>query len=95
MRDCRSCGAAFDPRFRYCPWCGAIQRLKVVEYFTAFPFSQADLNKGLRVWRAGRTFRGSEPQRGLKLTVPLVAPGGGLGRVCGLRGQRGSRSWVP
>ncbi len=69
--------------------------LKVVEYFTAFPFSQADLNKGLRVSRAGRTFRGSEPQRGLKLTVPLVAPGGGLRRVCGLRGQRGSRSWVP
>jgi hypothetical protein len=51
LRECRSCRAAFDERFRYCPWCGAIQRLKIVEYFTAFPLTDADKTKGLRVSR--------------------------------------------
>jgi hypothetical protein len=51
VRECRSCRAAFDERFRYCPWCGAVQRLKVVEYFTAFPLTEADAQKGLRVSR--------------------------------------------
>ena len=51
MRDCGSCGSAFDERFRYCPWCGAAQRLKIVEYFPAFPFDSDDELKGLRVSR--------------------------------------------
>ena len=51
MRECRSCRSAFDERFRYCPWCGAIQRLKIVEYFDGLPLSRADERKGLRVSR--------------------------------------------
>jgi hypothetical protein len=51
MRECRSCDSAFDERFRYCPWCGAVQRLKVVEYFAAFPLTAADRTRGLRVSR--------------------------------------------
>jgi hypothetical protein len=51
MRECRSCGSAFEERFRYCPWCGAVQRLKVVEYFAGFPVAAADGGKGLRVSR--------------------------------------------
>jgi len=51
MRDCRSCGSAFDERFRFCPWCGAVQRLKIVEYFSAFPVGADDDAKGLRVSR--------------------------------------------
>lgn len=51
MRECRSCEATFDERFRYCPWCGETQRLKIVEYFAAFPLAETDLNKGLRVSR--------------------------------------------
>ena len=51
MRECRSCRSAFDERFRYCPWCGAIQRLKIVEYFSAFPVAVGEGQKGLRVSR--------------------------------------------
>jgi hypothetical protein len=51
MRECRSCGSAFDGRFRFCPWCGQSQRLKIVEYFAAFPLAATDEMKGLRVSR--------------------------------------------
>jgi hypothetical protein len=51
LRECRSCEAAFDERFRFCPWCGASQRLKIVEYFAGFPVTEADASKGLRVSR--------------------------------------------
>jgi len=51
MRECRSCGSAFDERFRFCPWCGAIQRLKIVEYFGGFPVARGEAAKGLRVSR--------------------------------------------
>ena len=51
MRECRSCGSAFDERFRYCPWCGALQRLKIVEYFGGLPLTESEPGKGLRVSR--------------------------------------------
>jgi hypothetical protein len=51
MRECRSCRSAFDERFRFCPWCGAIQRLKIVEYFTGLPVASGERDKGLRVSR--------------------------------------------
>ena len=51
MRECRSCRSAFDERFRFCPWCGAIQRLKIVEYFGGAPVAAGEAEKGLRVSR--------------------------------------------
>ena len=51
MRECRSCRSAFDERFRFCPWCGAIQRLKIVEYFGGVPVAPGEEDKGLRVSR--------------------------------------------
>jgi hypothetical protein len=51
MRECSSCRSAFDERFRFCPWCGARQRLKIVEYFGGFPVAAGDEGKGLRVSR--------------------------------------------
>jgi hypothetical protein len=51
MRECRSCRSAFDERFRFCPWCGAIQRLKIVEYFAGVPIAPGEGRKGLRVSR--------------------------------------------
>lgn len=51
MRECSGCGASFDERFRFCPWCGVVQRLKIVEYFPAFPIGKGDTTKGLRVSR--------------------------------------------
>ena len=51
MRECGSCGSAFDERYRYCPWCGTRQRLKVVEYFAGVPVRDDEAAKGLRVSR--------------------------------------------
>jgi hypothetical protein len=51
MGECRSCGVAFDERFRFCPWCGTAQRLKIVEYFAALRLTAADEVEGLRVSR--------------------------------------------
>ena len=51
MRECRSCRSAFDERFRFCPWCGETQRLKIVEYFAGIPVAPGEAGKGLRVSR--------------------------------------------
>src|ERR671929_1990251 len=51
MRECRSCGSSFDERFRFCPWCGALQRLKIVEYFGGYAVASGETDKGLRVSR--------------------------------------------
>jgi uncharacterized OB-fold protein len=31
--SCVQCGRDVQPAFRYCPWCGATQRRKLVEFF--------------------------------------------------------------
>lgn len=33
MHDCARCGVSVGDAFRYCPWCAAPQRLKLVEFF--------------------------------------------------------------
>jgi hypothetical protein len=37
--------------FRFCPWCAAPQRAKLVEFFRAYPVSERDRGKALRVSR--------------------------------------------
>src|SRR5579862_2279162 len=51
MRECQQCGSAVEERFRFCPWCGGAQRLKIVEYFPAHCLAAADETRGLRVSR--------------------------------------------
>lgn len=48
MKACASCGAEVEERFRFCPWCAAPQRLKLVEFFRPHRF---DRGKALRVSR--------------------------------------------
>ena len=49
MHDCARCGSSLGDAFRYCPWCAAPQRLKLVEFFRA---RQAEgTGKALRVSR--------------------------------------------
>jgi hypothetical protein len=48
MARCRHCGGTVDDLFRFCPWCAAPQRRKVVEFFRAHP---RDGDKALRVSR--------------------------------------------
>ena len=52
---CTVCGEEVEARFRFCPWCGAAQRRKVVEFF--WPHA----NSAGRALRVSRYF-GDEPQ---------------------------------
>jgi hypothetical protein len=48
MRTCAGCGGNVEGRFRYCPWCAAPQRSKIVDFFRAAEF---DDGRALRVSR--------------------------------------------
>jgi hypothetical protein len=48
MRVCADCGGKLEAAYRFCPWCAAPQRRKLVEFFRAHP---RDLGRALRVSR--------------------------------------------
>ena len=48
MHDCRECGESVEAQHRYCPWCAAPQRRKLVEFFAG---TGAEAGKALRVSR--------------------------------------------
>jgi hypothetical protein len=48
MAGCAACGEELEARFRFCPWCGAAQRRKLVEFFWPHPLSEG---RALRVSR--------------------------------------------
>jgi hypothetical protein len=50
MHACARCGSSVGDAFRYCPWCAAPQRLKIVEFFRAHPGINGR-EKSLRVSR--------------------------------------------
>ncbi len=51
MRACGMCGESVEGRFRFCPWCAAPLRLKLVEFFRPHPLIEEDRGKALRVSR--------------------------------------------
>ena len=51
MKTCRDCGNGVEDRFRYCPWCAAPQRSKLVEFFAPHPEVERDAQRALRVSR--------------------------------------------
>jgi hypothetical protein len=51
VNTCRQCGNGVEDRFRYCPWCAAPQRRKLVEFFAPHPDVAPDQAKALRVSR--------------------------------------------
>ena len=51
MSACASCRGEVEERFRFCPWCGAAQRTKIVEFFAGHPLVEGDPSRALRVSR--------------------------------------------
>jgi hypothetical protein len=51
VKTCRGCGNGVEDRFRYCPWCAAPQRRKLVEFFAPHPDVERDAQRALRVSR--------------------------------------------
>jgi hypothetical protein len=48
MAQCGHCGSEVEGTFRFCPWCAAPQRRKLVEFFRG---ADADERRALRVSR--------------------------------------------
>ena len=48
MAQCRHCGAGIEGDYRFCPWCAAPQRRKLVEFFRG---ADDDSHRALRVSR--------------------------------------------
>jgi hypothetical protein len=51
MRTCAGCRGEVEERFRFCPWCGAPQRVKIVDFFRPHAEIEGDRDKALRVSR--------------------------------------------
>jgi hypothetical protein len=50
MPVCNACSGEVEAKFRYCPWCAAPVRRKLMEFFPARPFP-GEIGKALRVSR--------------------------------------------
>jgi hypothetical protein len=48
---CSHCEGLVEARFRFCPWCAAPRRRKLVEFFFAHTAIESDRGKALRVSR--------------------------------------------
>jgi hypothetical protein len=73
MYPCPSCDGLIDKGYRYCPWCAAPQRLKVVEFFPPHPHMPHDHDKALRV---SRYLGGDADEKHVRFSV-----WGGMGEV--------------
>ena len=51
MGTCARCGGSVEREFRFCPWCAAPLRLKLVEFFRPHSGIRGDRGKALRVSR--------------------------------------------
>jgi hypothetical protein len=49
LRSCAQCGGEVAVEHRFCPWCAATQRLKLVRFFPSHAAVDADRGKMLRV----------------------------------------------
>ena len=65
MHECRQCGGEVGRSHRFCPWCAAPQRVKLVEFFPAHPEVASDEGKALRVTR----YVGAEGLRHVRFSV--------------------------
>jgi hypothetical protein len=66
MTSCTGCGAEIERAFRFCPWCGRAQRLKLTEFFLGHPAVEGGVRRALRVSR----YFGEEPmERHVRFSV--------------------------
>lgn len=68
MRECPGCGGTVESVHRFCPWCAAPLRLKLVEFFRG----HRDIDGG----KALRVSRYVTPRRHIRFSVWLDDAGG-------------------
>jgi hypothetical protein len=49
--SCKGCGGEIESAFRFCPWCGRSQRVKLTEFFFGHSSIEGDTRRALRVSR--------------------------------------------
>ena len=65
MRECRVCGGDVERRHRFCPWCAAPLRLKLVEFFRP----HSEIGGDARALRVSRYLGGDSDQRHTRLSI--------------------------
>jgi hypothetical protein len=76
MVSCKDCGTEIESAFRFCPWCGRAQRVKVTEFFFGHPAIEGDARRALRISR----YLGEETdERHVRFSVWSESE---LGRTC-------------
>jgi hypothetical protein len=65
VSHCPSCAQAVESRHRYCPWCAAPLRRKLVEFFAPHP----GINGDAQALRVSRYLGGQADQRHTRLSV--------------------------
>jgi hypothetical protein len=66
MHACARCRGFVADQFRYCPWCAAPQRMKIVEFFRSHGGIEADRGRSLRV---SRYLAPADAERHVRLSV--------------------------
>ena len=51
LASCKQCGTEIEGVFRFCPWCGQVQRLKLTEFFFGHSVIEAGSRRALRISR--------------------------------------------
>jgi hypothetical protein len=63
---CKQCGSEIEREFRFCPWCGRAQRVKVTDFFAGHPDIESDARRALRV---SRYFGDAQAERHVRFSV--------------------------
>ena len=66
MQVCASCGQSMSGRYRFCPWCAAPLRSKLVEFFHPHPAFDGEGGRALRV---SRYLGGDAEERHVRLSI--------------------------
>lgn len=66
MQVCASCGQSMSGRYRFCPWCAAPLRSKLVEFFHPHPAFEGEGGRALRV---SRYLGGDVEERHVRLSI--------------------------
>jgi hypothetical protein len=64
LPECESCGRPIERLWRYCAWCAAPQRVKLVEFFASHPSFERE-----RALRVSRYLAPEEGERHVRFSV--------------------------
>jgi hypothetical protein len=65
VASCKHCGSEIQGEFRFCPWCGHTQRLKLTEFF----FGHATIEGARRALRVSRYLGDELEERHVRFSV--------------------------